>query len=111
MRMPDGYPADDMRYRRLSDLPALEVADDSPDVRGWDVTAAGERIGKVVDLLIDADQLTAVCLLVEPAASVAPPAGSLYLVPVDTAEVIRETRLVTTPLGSNELTLAPVETD
>lgn len=36
----------------------FEVAHDEPDVRGWDVYAAdGRRIGRVEDLLVDADAM------------------------------------------------------
>jgi photosynthetic reaction center H subunit len=39
---------------RLSDLKEYEVADDDPDVRGWDViTADNKTIGKVKDLIVD----------------------------------------------------------
>jgi uncharacterized protein (TIGR02271 family) len=38
----------------LDDLDDFEVADNSPDVRGWDVVASdGRRIGEVEELLVD----------------------------------------------------------
>ena len=51
--------------RRLSQLPALVVADSRGDVRGWPVIAHdGRTLGTVADLLVDVDRLTADFLLV-----------------------------------------------
>jgi len=47
----------DDRYsnlKRFSDLDDVEVSDDDPDVRGWDVvTSDGRNLGEVKDLLVD----------------------------------------------------------
>lgn len=40
--------------RHLGDLDDVHIADDNPDIRGWDVKdAQGRKIGKVSDLLVD----------------------------------------------------------
>lgn len=42
------------RVAHLSDLDDFEVADHDPDVRGWDVISAdGQKIGEVEDLIVD----------------------------------------------------------
>ena len=52
-------------FRPLAELPALRLADDARDVRGWDVrTPDGERLGVVTDLLVDPDRLVAEYLVV-----------------------------------------------
>jgi uncharacterized protein (TIGR02271 family) len=51
---------------RLSNLTDLEVASDSTDVRGWDVTSDDEQtIGRVDDLIIDVGAMKARYLLVD----------------------------------------------
>jgi uncharacterized protein (TIGR02271 family) len=50
----------------LDDLDNYEVADNDPDVRGWDVIASdSRRIGKVDDLLVDTEALKVRYLNVE----------------------------------------------
>lgn len=39
--------------RRLSDTPDYKVAEDDPDIRGWDVVAGATEIGEVSDLIVD----------------------------------------------------------
>lgn len=81
--------------RPLSELYDFEVADDSPDVRGWEVTAAGgERIGRVIDLLVDTRLMTTRYLLVDRVT--APPPGSSRRValPVGSAQVDENDRVV-----------------
>jgi hypothetical protein len=48
---------DDMKHRRLQELGEsdFEIVDGQPDIRGWDVkNAAGETIGEVEELILDA---------------------------------------------------------
>ena len=46
------------RIRPLEELDDYEVADGDPDVRGWDVVASdGTRIGRVDQLLVDAQAM------------------------------------------------------
>ena len=55
---------------RLNNLRDLEVADDSPDVRGWDVSTMNERaIGRVEDLIVDTRDMKARYLLVDVSSS------------------------------------------
>jgi photosynthetic reaction center H subunit len=56
----------DVRLRRLSELDDYEVADHDPDPRGWElVSATGEAIGEVDDLIVDPQALKARYLEVE----------------------------------------------
>lgn len=44
------------RLARLGELSGYKVADGDPDPRGWEVvTADGQRIGRVDDLIVDRD--------------------------------------------------------
>ena len=44
--------------RRLHDLPDFEMADDSPDVRGWTVRGSeGHSLGTVYELIVDPEAL------------------------------------------------------
>jgi len=50
---------DKMKHRRLQELDRsdFEIIKGEPDIRGWDVkNAAGEKIGEVEELIIDAQQ-------------------------------------------------------
>jgi sporulation protein YlmC with PRC-barrel domain len=52
--------------QRFSDMEDVEVAEDDPDVRGWDVvTRDGQDIGEVKDLLVDTDSMKVRCLEIE----------------------------------------------
>ncbi len=52
--------------QRFSDMEDVEVAEDDPDVRGWDVvTRDGQDIGEVKDLLVDTNSMKVRCLEVE----------------------------------------------
>ncbi|MBX0292805.1 PRC-barrel domain-containing protein [Hymenobacter sp. HSC-4F20] len=47
-----------LHLRRLHDLTEFEVADGSPDVRGWSVRGAdGRQFGQVHELIVDVDAL------------------------------------------------------
>lgn len=51
---------------RFSEMDDVEVAEDDPDVRGWDVvTNDGRDIGEVKDLLVDTTSMKVRCLEVE----------------------------------------------
>jgi sporulation protein YlmC with PRC-barrel domain len=55
---------------RFSDMDDVEVAEEDPDVRGWDVvTRDGRGIGEVKDLLVDTGSMKVRCLEVELEAS------------------------------------------
>src|SRR5512142_2848719 len=52
--------------QRFSDMDDVEVAEDDPDVRGWDVVSSdGHDIGEVKDLLVDTASMKVRCLEVE----------------------------------------------
>lgn len=52
--------------QRFSDMEDVEVSEDDPDVRGWDVvTREGHDIGEVKDLLVDTSSMKVRCLEVE----------------------------------------------
>lgn len=51
-------PAEGMHLRRLRDLTEFEVADGSPDVRGWSVRGAdGQKFGEVSELIVEEEAL------------------------------------------------------
>ncbi|SMB86674.1 PRC-barrel domain protein [Hymenobacter roseosalivarius DSM 11622] len=51
-------PAEGMHLRRLRDLADFEVADSSPDVRGWSVRGAdGQKFGEVAELIVEEEAL------------------------------------------------------
>lgn len=99
------------RLERLRDLPSVEIDRDSIDVRGWPVHArGGERLGVVADLLVDAEQLTAMYLMVDPRPDAfIPGEGPVFLVPIASARMSAQGRLVTTSLGIEELAALPVD--
>ncbi|GGF16086.1 PRC-barrel domain-containing protein [Hymenobacter cavernae] len=50
--------AEGMHLRRLRDLSDFEVADGSPDVRGWSVRGGdGKKFGEVYELIVEEDAL------------------------------------------------------
>lgn len=56
----------DRNLQRFSDMDDVEVAEDDPDVRGWDVlTPDGHDIGEVKDLLVDTTSMKVRSLEVE----------------------------------------------
>jgi photosynthetic reaction center H subunit len=58
METPTIPPADGMHLRRLRDLTEFEVADGSPDVRGWSVRGGdGKKFGEVFELIVDVEAL------------------------------------------------------
>ena len=91
------YDANSLTVRPLAELPSLRVADRARDVRGWEVCGLdGQRLGRVADLLVDIDRLSAETLLVSvakgdreggmavlPLHGLSPDHGSNRLVPGD----------------------------
>jgi photosynthetic reaction center H subunit len=58
METPAIPPAEGLHLRRLRDLTEFEVADGSPDVRGWAVRGGdGKKFGEVFELIVDVDAL------------------------------------------------------
>jgi uncharacterized protein (TIGR02271 family) len=63
--MADRNPAIHEKMAPLSELSDYEVADDSRDIRGWTITGStGADIGKVKDLIVDANTMQARYLVV-----------------------------------------------
>lgn len=97
---------------RLSDMTDYEVADDSPDVRGWDVVGSdGRKIGEVDDLIVDTDLMEAKYLSVgldrESLGLPEEDRGTHVLVPVDTAGIDQSHNRVTTGVSSTRATNLP----
>jgi hypothetical protein len=62
----------------LAELPALNIADVSRDIRGWEIRSdAGDILGVVSDLLADPDRLVAEFLVVSPSKP-----GDVQIVPL-----------------------------
>ena len=56
------------KLQRLTEVPALLVADKSRDIRGWEIRAEdGHVLGVVADLLADVDRLVVQSVIVSPA--------------------------------------------
>lgn len=78
--------------KRFSDLSGFAVADDDPDVRGWDVVAAdGQVIGEVDDLFVDTEHMKVRELDVDIKG------GEHVTVPVERVEVDHRSRQVRIP--------------
>jgi uncharacterized protein (TIGR02271 family) len=81
----------------LRQLSGYEIADDSPDVRGWELEDADEqRIGRIDDLIVDTESLTARYLLVQVEPTAASASARTILVPTSRAQVNGEDRTVRT---------------
>lgn len=84
------YKRDGVRLVRMKDLDGWHVADGEPDIRGWEVrTLSGREVGKVSDLLIDAELGEAVMLDVDLANS-----DRHTLAPLRAAQIDRADRVV-----------------
>ncbi len=60
------YARDASRLSRLSELDDWGIAEDEPDIRGWEVrTVSGRELGEVKDLLVDVEAGEVVMLDVE----------------------------------------------
>src|SRR3954468_6393870 len=58
--MSDSRTDSDSTLRRLSDAHDFEVAENEPDIRGWDVVLSdGTKIGEVDDLMVDTTMMKA----------------------------------------------------
>lgn len=98
----------------LSQLPDYEVADDSPDVRGWNVLASDHRqVGTVDDLLVDTAEMKARYLVVDlndgasPAAGNGARSGDRILIPAGSTRVNEESHEVQIGISSADVTSLP----
>jgi photosynthetic reaction center H subunit len=101
---------DGVRIAPLSALDDFEVAQGYPDVRGWKVLSTeGTEVGAVHDLLIDVDNLRTryldVRLTKELAAT---PDDRDVLVPIGTANIVDDQKLVRVPLTAERFGLLPL---
>ncbi len=94
---------------RLGDLDDYEVADEDPDIRGWDVrTADGGRVGKVDDLIVDRSAMRVRYLEVElDRKELALSEDRHVLVPIGTARLDDDNDNVLVPESTTELLAAP----
>lgn len=93
-----------------------EVADDSPDVRGWDVVGSdGRKIGEVDDLIVDTDLMEAKYMSVgldEQGLGLSEEErGAHVLVPVDTAGIDTSRNTVMTGVSSTRARSLPRESN
>ena len=86
--------ADHSGLRRLGAMPEFEVAEGDPDVRGWLVVGpAGDRIGRVSELLVDPSEMKVRYLEVnlrDPQTNVAATRQRRVVVPIGAAAIERE---------------------
>lgn len=110
--MNNDYRTERQPMDRLSNLSDFEVADNSPDVRGWKVQSLdGRTIGKVDDLIVDTSLMKARYLLVD----LDHDAGSRgrtdsdrhVLVPVDRADVDDSERHVRLDVAAASIATLP----
>jgi len=101
---------DGTRIAPLSALNDFEVAEGYPDIRGWTVVSAdGQEVGKVHDLLIDVDHMRTRYLDVRLTKQLASSPGDRdVLVPIGTAEVVDAKKLVRAPLTAERFGLLPM---
>lgn len=97
---------------RLSNISDFEVADDSPDVRGWDVASSdGRTIGKVDDLIVDTAAMKARYLLIDlkkdAVTSAAGDSDRHVLVPLGRARVEESDKRVRLDVASTGLSTLP----
>jgi uncharacterized protein (TIGR02271 family) len=99
----------DTQLSPLSRLDGYEVADNDPDVRGWNVTTTdGTGIGRVEDLLVDVGQLTTRYLVVRlDRGSAVDESGEDVLVPVERAHLERSAREVRVDVTPAAMTALP----
>jgi photosynthetic reaction center H subunit len=80
---------------RLSDLSDYEVADEDPDVRGWDVvTADNKTIGKVKDLIVDTTAMKVRYLEVKVNDDISGVDDHRMLMPIGTASIDEKKDLI-----------------
>jgi photosynthetic reaction center H subunit len=101
---------DGVRIAPLGALDDFEVAQGYPDVRGWKVMSSdGQEVGKVHELLIDVDNLRTRYLDVRLTSELAATPGERdVLVPIGTANVVDDQKLVRVPLTAERFGLLPL---
>jgi len=101
---------DGVRIAPLGTLDDFEVAQGYPDVRGWKVMSSdGQEVGKVHELLIDVDNLRTRYLDVRLTSELAATPGDRdVLVPIGTANVVDDQKLVRVPLTAERFGLLPL---
>jgi hypothetical protein len=101
---------DGVRIAPLGALDDFEVAQGYPDVRGWKVMSSDDReVGKVHELLIDVDNLRTRYLDVRLTSELAATPGDRdVLVPIGTANVIDDQKIVRVPLTAERFGLLPL---
>ena len=101
---------DGVRIAPLGALNDFEVAQGYPDVRGWKVMSSdGQEVGKVHELLIDVDNLRTRYLDVRLTSELAATPGDRdVLVPIGTANVVDDQKLVRVPLTAERFGLLPL---
>ncbi|MBW8771089.1 MAG: PRC-barrel domain-containing protein [Gemmatimonadetes bacterium] len=101
---------DGVRIAPLGALDDFEVAQGYPDVRGWKVMSSdGQDVGKVHELLIDVDNLRTRYLDVRLTSELAATPGERdVLVPIGTANVVDDQKLVRVPLTAERFGLLPL---
>jgi uncharacterized protein (TIGR02271 family) len=97
------------RIAQLSDLDNYEVADNDPDVRGWDVISAdGTKIGEVEDLVVDTTAMKVRYLDVEVEKDYRADDNHRILIPVGHARLHQdEDHVHVDALSSNEVRAYP----
>jgi len=101
---------DGVRIAPLGALDDFEVAQGYPDVRGWKVLSSdGQDVGKVHELLIDVDNLRTRYLDVRLTSELAATPGERdVLVPIGTANVVDDQKVVRVPLTAERFGLLPL---
>ena len=101
---------DGVRIAPLGALDDFEVAQGYPDVRGWKVLSSdGQDVGKVHELLIDVDNLRTRYLDVRLTSELAATPGDRdVLVPIGTANVVDDQKVVRVPLTAERFGLLPL---
>ncbi|HEX7981825.1 MAG TPA: PRC-barrel domain-containing protein [Gemmatimonadaceae bacterium] len=101
---------DGVRIAPLGALKDFEVAEGYPDVRGWKVLSSeGAEVGTVHELLIDVDNLRTRYLDVRLTNDVAATPGERdVLVPIGTANLVDDQKIVRVPLTTERFGLLPL---
>jgi photosynthetic reaction center H subunit len=101
---------DGVRIAPLGALDDFEVAEGYPDVRGWKVLSSdGTEVGKVHELLIDVDNLRTRYLDVRLSNEIAATPGERdVLVPIGTANLVDDQKIVRVPLTAERFGLLPI---
>src|SRR6478735_7055712 len=101
---------DGVRIAPLGALDDFEVAEGYPDVRGWKVLFSdGTEVGKVHELLIDVDNLRTRYLDVRLTNEIAAMPGERdVLVPIGTANLADDQKIVRVPLTAERFGLLPI---